>query len=257
MGLGSGGGGVPDSPAGNPPRRHGASCPEHPASVLQAERCPFLTSAEGHRPGPSRAHAPHGQRPRQPHTRTPVSISKPHPNVPRGPLREEPPEPPQRDGEPRALAGQVSERALRLAFTHLLRDGASLSPFIFCFPCFLVCAFARSSPDHCHVERICPKTSPIGQDRGGARRPGLHLAARPRPRASIRHPVLVCVRAPGPSERLAEGLRRSNPPVTQLGHHTARGWGLSDARRLAWPRLGGGGRVLGARSWPADRASHG
>lgn len=90
------------------------------------------------------------------------------------------------------------------------------------------------------VERICPKTSPIGQDGGGARRPGLHLAARPRPRASIRHPVLVCVRAPGPSERLAEGLRRSDPPVTQLGHHAARGWGLSDARRLAWPRLPGG-----------------
>lgn len=151
----------------------------------------------------------------------------------------------------------LGQRAGPSAFTHLLRDGASLSPFIFRFPCFPVCAFARSSPDHCHVERICPKTSPIGQDRGGARRPGLHLAAWPRPRASIRHPVLVCVRAPGPSERLAEGLRRSNPPVTQLGHHAARGWGLSDARCLAWPRLGGGGRVLGARSWPADRASHG
>lgn len=129
MGLGSGGGGVPDSPAGNPPRRHGASCPEHPASVLQAERCPFLTSAEGHRPGPSRAHAPHSQRPQQPHTRTPVSISKPHPNVPRGPLREEPPEPPQRDGEPRALAGQVSERALRLSPTFSATERLSLRLF--------------------------------------------------------------------------------------------------------------------------------
>lgn len=43
----------------------------------------------------------------------------------------------------------LGQRAGPSAFTHLLRDGASLSPFIFRFPCFPVCAFARSSPDRC------------------------------------------------------------------------------------------------------------
>lgn len=43
----TGGGGVHHGPAGNPPRRRGVSCPEHPGCVLQARTLPLLDQHRG------------------------------------------------------------------------------------------------------------------------------------------------------------------------------------------------------------------